>query len=123
MNASLTISALTFAQSYSDKSGSERREVSRGVNLPEILSIRHIDTVDKASGPSVQTSVRFERHMLSSDGLTIKPVRGTLTMVVPKDTGVASSDVLAVAERFIHLLQEDDSGLDLVEEIFVNREQ
>lgn len=123
MDATLTISALTFGTVYNDQSGSKRIETSRGVNLPEILSIRHTEIVDKVAGPCRQSSVRFERHMLSSDGLTIKPVRATLTIVIPKDTGVTSADALAVVERHIHLLQEDDSGLNLASEIVVDQKQ
>jgi hypothetical protein len=36
---------------------------------------------------------------------------------------ITSADVLAAVERIAQLIQEDDSGLDLADEIFVNKEQ
>jgi hypothetical protein len=124
MNANLTIDTLAFNQTFTGKDGSERREVSRGVNLPEVMSVRHTATVDKKTGKStVQSQLRFDRYMLSADGVTILPVRAVLTVYVPQDTGVVSSDVLAVVQRIVTTVQEDDTGLDLADEIFVNREQ
>lgn len=124
MNANLTISGLAFNQSYSDRTGSERREVSRGVNLPEIMSVRHMDIVDSKTKKSMkQSSLRVDRHVLSADGITIVAPRAVLTVTVPKDTAVTSADVLAVVERIVNIIQEDDTGLDLADEIFVNQEQ
>lgn len=124
MNANLTIDTLSFNQAFTGKDGSERREVSRGVNLPEVMSIRHNTTTEKKTGKvTVQSQLRFDRYLLSADGVTIIPVRAVLTVYVPQDTGVTSSDVLAVVQRIVSTVQEDDSGLDLADEIFVNREQ
>lgn len=120
----LTIDTLTFALAYSGQTGSERRETSRGVNLPEIMSIRHVPYVDaKLKKAGVQSSIRFERYLLSSDGVTIAPVSATLTVRALTDTGVTSADVLAVVQRVATTIQEDDSGLDLPDEIFVSRLQ
>jgi hypothetical protein len=124
MNADLTISTLTFTQAFSDKSaGSERREVSRGVNLPEIMTVRHqeyTDSVTKLKG--IRSVLRFDRHMALTAGI-IAPVSAYLVVTVPSDPAIGSSDVLAVVERIAQTIQEDDSGLDLADEIFVNKEQ
>lgn len=124
MDNNLTIDTLAFKLAYSGKEGSERREVSRGVNLPEVMSIRHVPFTDsKTKKPGVQSSVRFERFVQLSDGTSIVPVVATLTVRVPTDTSITSTDVLAVVQRVVSTIQEDDSGLDLADEIFVNREQ
>jgi hypothetical protein len=124
MNAALTLSTLTFNLTFSDSVvGSERREVSRGVNLPEVLKIRHQKYIDsKTQLPGVRSNVLIERHVAITDG-RIVPVTASLTVAVPSDALIASTDVLAVVERIAQLIQEDDSGLDLPDEIFVNREQ
>lgn len=124
MDNNLTISTLAFNLSFSEKTGSERREISRGVNLPEVMSVRHQEYTDsKTKKPGIRSSLRFERYMLSADGVTVIPVTATLTVATPTDTGIASSDVLAVVERIVNTIQEDDTGLDLADEIFVGRQQ
>jgi hypothetical protein len=124
MNADLTISTLTFTQAYNDKvNGSERREISRGVNLPEIMRIRHGEYIDnKTKLPGVQSQVKFERHVALTDG-RIAPVEATLTVKVLSDANIGSADVLAVVERIAQVIQEDDTGLDLPDEIFVSKQQ
>lgn len=123
MNPALTLSTLTFNQSFSDKSGSERREVSRGVNLPEVLTIKHQSYVDSATKmPGTRSVVRLDRHVAITDG-RIVPVSAYLVVTVPNDAAILSSDVLASVERIAQIIQEDDSGLDLADEIFVNHEQ
>lgn len=123
MDNNLTISTLTFTQKYSDKGGSERVENSRGVNLPEVMSIKHSPYVDsKTKVPGRRSVLRFDRHVELSTG-TVAPVSAYLVVAVPNDTGVESADVLAVVERIVHTIQEDDSGLNLAEAIFVRTEQ
>jgi hypothetical protein len=122
MNATLTLSSLTFNQSKNGDAGSERREVSRGVNLPEILTIRHMDYVDSATKlPGVRSNVRIDRYIAGTNGII--PVTASLTVAVPSDALVTSADVLAAVERIAQIIQEDDSGLDLADEIFINKEQ
>lgn len=123
MNNALTLSTLTFNLAFSDKTGSERREVSRGVNLPEVLSIKHQSYVDSATKlPGVRSVVRVDRHVAITDG-RIVPVSAHLVVAVPNDAMIESADVLAAVERIAQVIQEDDSGLDLADEIFVNHEQ
>lgn len=124
MNADLTIDTLAFKTQYNDASGSLRTEISRGVNLPEKLFIRNRDTVQSSSKkPAHETSVKFERHLAMTDG-SIAPVEITCTVRYPIDTAVTNADVLAVVQRTTSLLSDEaTSGLDLKEEVFVNREQ
>lgn len=123
MNADLTINTLSFKQSYSDKTGSLRREVSRGVNLPTELKIAHADYVDSATKlPGRRSVVRFDRYVEMTDGKTA-PVSAYIVVTRPTDTAVQSTDITSAVDLLIGLLQEDDTGLDLMDEIFVNEEQ
>jgi hypothetical protein len=124
MNADLTISTLSFTQQYSDKSGSMRREVSRGLNLPETMQVKHQTYKDSLTGkPGVQSVLIFEYNKALSDG-TIAPVaRASLKVQSLVDTNVGSTEILAVLERIINTIQEDDTGLDLGDEIFVSKQQ
>lgn len=123
MTDALTLSTLTFNLSYSDKTGSERREVSRGVNLPEVLSIKHAPYTDTATKlPGTRSLVRLDRHVAITDG-RIVPVSAYLVVAVPNDALITSADVLAAVERIAQVIQEDDLGLDLADEVFVNHEQ
>jgi len=125
MNANLTISTLSFNQTYSDKGGSERRETSRGVSLPEVMTVKHQDITDSATKkPATRSLVRFDRHVALTDG-TIAPVSAYIVVQVPKDTAVVSSDILAVVARLAQVvsLATPVAGLELGPSVFVNKEQ
>jgi hypothetical protein len=124
MNQNLTVSTLSFTQQYSDKSGSLRREVSRGLNLPETMQIKHQLYTDSVTGkPGQQSALIFEYYKALSDGSIAPVARATLKVQSLVDTNVGSTEILAVLERIIGTIQEDDTGLDLGDEIFVNKEQ
>jgi len=122
MNANLTIDTLTFTQKYSDKAGSERREISRGVNLPEVLSIKHSDYVDSATKKAgVRTVLREDYYVSLSDG-QICPVSAYLVVAVPTDINVTSAHVTSAISRVVSCLRtaaQGTGGLDLGNEIFV----
>jgi len=125
MNADLTISTLSFKQtSAPDKvNGSERREISRGVNLPEVMSIKsqpYVDSATKVAGK--RTVLRFDRYVAGTDGRPIA-VSAYLVVAVPEDTAISSSDVLAVIARINGVIDSTSPNLDLGDEIFVTGEQ
>lgn len=123
MNANLTVGALNYVQQYSEKSGSLRREIARGPALPTEMKIAHQPYVDSATKKAgTRSVVRFDRYQALSDG-TIAPVSAYVVVTRPNDTLVTGTEVLACFENLVGLLQEDDSGLDLADEIFVNQEQ
>jgi hypothetical protein len=124
MDNNLTVSTLTFNMQYSDKTGSQRRETSRGANLPEIMMVKHQTYKDSLTGrPGRQSALIFEYHKALADGTIVPVARATLKVQSLVDANVGSAEILAVKERIVHVIQEDDSGLDLAEEIFVNQEQ
>lgn len=123
MNASLTVGSLSYTQQYSEKSGSLRREIARGPALPTELKIAHAPYVDSVTKlPGIRSVVRFDRYQALSSGI-IAPVSAYLVVTRPTDTSVTGTEILATTQNLIDLLQEDDSGLDLMDEIFVNQEQ
>lgn len=124
MDSNLTISTLSFKSQFSDLSGSLRREVSRGLNLPERMYIKHqtyTDTKTKRLGN--QSALIFEYDKALADGSIATVARATLKVQSLIDINVTGTEVLAVLERIINTIQEDDTGLDLGDEIFVNKEQ
>lgn len=124
MTSDLTIDTLAFKQVFSDKTGSERRENSRGATLPEILSIKHQDIVDSATKLLSKRSVlRLDRHMALTTEAMIAPVSAYIVVQTPKSASITSADILAAVQRLISVLQEDDTGLDLMGAIFTNYEQ
>jgi hypothetical protein len=81
-----------------------------------------MDYVDSATKlPGVRSNVRLDRYIAGTSGII--PVTASLTVAVPSDALVTSADVLAAVERIAQIIQEDDSGLDLADEIFINKEQ
>lgn len=123
MTSDITLDTLSFKLVYSDKTGSLRREISRGVNLPEELKIAHADYVDSATKlPGKRSLARVDRTVAITGGGTA-PVSAYVVVTHPNDAAIVSADILAVVQRLVTLLQEDDSGLDLMDEIFVNKEQ
>lgn len=123
MNANLTIGALTYNQQYSDKTGSLRREIARGPALPTELKIAHAPYVDSTTKlPGTRSVVRFDRYQALTGG-EIAPVSAYIVVTRPTDVLVDSAAILACCQNLIDLLQEDDSGLDLMDEIFVGQEQ
>jgi hypothetical protein len=124
MTNDLTIDTLAFKLVYSDKNGSERRETSRGANLPTVMSIGHQPYVDSATKlPGTRSVMRFDRYLNVDGEGTIAPQSAYIVVAGPNSTGVTNADILAVVQHLISALQEDDSGLDLMDEFAVNREQ
>lgn len=125
MNASLTLNALTFDQTKNGDSGSERREISRGVNLPEILTVRHSAYTDSVTKlPGTRSNIKIERFVAIASGNPV-PVTLSLTVAVPSDVNVTSADVTAVCARLVNLIHgtTNTSGLDKASAIFVTKEQ
>jgi hypothetical protein len=53
MNADLTFNTIVFKKSFDEKDGSERRSTARGINTPDVMTIRsqkYVDSVTKVAG-------------------------------------------------------------------------
>lgn len=125
MDNNLTVSSLAFNLVYSDKTGSLRRETSRGASLPTELLIKHQEYVDSATKqPGVRTLVRLDYYMTMTDGV-IRPVSLYTVLARPNDPLVTSTVLNSIEAMLVNLIHgtSNTSGLDLREEILANREQ
>jgi hypothetical protein len=125
MDANLTINALSFNTVYSDKSGSLRRDTSRGANLPTELLIKHQDYIDSTTKkPGKRSVIRFDYYMAMTDGV-IRPVSYYAVCAKPTDPLVTVSITNALEALLTNLMHSatNTSGLDLKDEILGNGEQ
>jgi len=125
MNSDITVSGLAYKLIYSDKTGSLRRETSRGASLPTELLIKHEDYVDSKTKVSGKRSlVRFDHYMTMTDGV-IRPVSLYSVLAAPGDPLVTAAVVTAIEAQLVNLLHgtSNTSGLDLEGEILSNKEQ
>lgn len=125
MNADITVSGLAFKLIYSDKDGSLRREISRGVSEPTEITIQHrayLDTRTKV--PSKSTTVRVDYYVTMTDGV-VRPVSLQTVLRHPDDVIVTAGIITAIEAMLVNLLHgtTNTSGLDLEGEIFSNGEQ
>jgi hypothetical protein len=113
MDDNLVMNGRTFTLQYKDAEGSVRKDVSSGINLPSYLRIRSQQVLEnKTKRPAIQTQVSCEVSVLSSDGVTILPVMATLTIRIPQDTGIDTSEALAPGRVLLNLLQDSESTDD-----------
>lgn len=70
MNADLTFNTIAFKKSFDEKDGSERRSSTRGYNTPDLLVIKHQDSIDSA------TKVATRRHLIRIDRVNLDATTG-----------------------------------------------
>lgn len=69
MNADITINNIAFKKSYDEKSGSLRRNTSRGTNLPDDLIIKSSAAVDQTTKvPGQRFLAQLNRTIAPTDG-------------------------------------------------------
>lgn len=69
MNADLTINTIVFAKSFDEKDGSERKSTARGINTPDVMTIKRQDAVDSATKQETKRYLaRFDRQ--ATDAVT-----------------------------------------------------
>jgi hypothetical protein len=73
--------------------------------------------------PGKRSLLRADRYIQLTSEAVIAPVSAYIVVTAPNSASVTSTDILAVVQHLVTVLQEDDTGLDLMDEIFVNREQ
>lgn len=62
MNADLTFNTIVFKKSFDEKDGSERRSTTRGINTPDVLTVKRQDAVQsKSKVPMKRYLVRVDR--------------------------------------------------------------
>lgn len=98
MNADLTFNTIPFKKTFDEKDGSERRSSLRGINTPDILSIKSQDSVNSV------TKVKERRYTARVDRVVIDANLNSITVscyyvfVVPQSA--VSADISNVSATF-----------------------
>jgi hypothetical protein len=94
MNADLTYNSIVFAKSFDEKDGSERRDTTRGINSPDVLTIRstaYVDPVTKV--PGTRYTAEFRRHDLDAAGVAYAS-KASFSIAVPSTENSTDLGVL-----------------------------
>lgn len=98
MNADLTINSIVFAKSFDEKDGSERRSTARGINIPDVMSIKRQDSTNsKTKVAEKRYLVRVDRDNLTSLGVKFTT---SVYMVVVVPELAEAADVADVVATF-----------------------
>lgn len=92
MNADLTFNTIVFKKSFDEKDGSQRKSTTRGVNIPDLLTIKTQDAVDsKTKVPNRRYTGRIDRVDIDAN-LTEITTSAYFVIVVPKTATQAQLD-------------------------------
>lgn len=95
MNADLTINSIVFRRLFDDKAESLRRSTTRGINLPDEMSVKtSAYTESSTKVPGNRYTLRFDRVIRSADGLKKANVAAYVVLLVPEIA--ESTDVSSV---------------------------
>jgi len=123
MDNTLTINTRDFVRSQDPVGGGSRRvNVTDGINLPEVMIVRHMDAKDSATKASVRRSqLRLEKHVDGGDG-TVPVISLSLIAQIPKHSAVTATQVNDLIDRMATIIRKttENSGLQLGDEIFVS---
>jgi hypothetical protein len=71
MDQDLTVNTIVFKKSFDEKDGSERRSTARGINTPDLLTIRSQDYIDQATKlPGRRYTCRLDRTDIDGSGVS-----------------------------------------------------
>lgn len=100
MNADLTINTIVFAKSFDERDGSERQSTARGINTPDIMTIKRQDATDS------EYKVETKRFLMRFDRVDVDAVTGQkystsayLVIVVPALATQAQVDNVVATAR------------------------
>lgn len=101
MNADLTINSIVFAKSFDERDGSERRSTTRGINTPDIMTIKRQDSRNKDTGigETRYLGPRFDRVALDSTTGQLYTVSAYSVIVVPELALQADVDAILATFR------------------------
>lgn len=93
MNADQTHNSIAFSKLFDNEDGSRRQSNARGVTTPDVLNIKHMDTVDGATKvASRRHTVRLDKYYVDVGGLPFKD-----TIYVVQDISAKSDSAKAAA--------------------------
>lgn len=130
MNADITLNTLVYAQVYSDKGESLRRNSSLGATKPRNLTIAHQAAVDSKSKLATSRNlIRHDQTIADAVGV-ILPVPVSVYLVCSYPTGgdatqtaTAISDGIIAIKQLISGTGADANALNLATAILTNGEQ
>lgn len=98
MNADLTFNTIVFKKSFDEKDGSERRSTTRGINIPDVLSIKSQDYVDSSTKvPGRRYTGRVD---LVSIDANLKQITTSAYFVFAVPSTATTSDVSNITTTF-----------------------
>lgn len=103
MNQDITLNTIVFAKSFDTKEGSTRTSTARGINLPDVMTIKRQDSVDSATKVATKrTTVRIDRQ--SVDTVTGKKYITSAYVVIAVPELAVQGDVDNVIATFRALI-------------------
>lgn len=98
MNADLTFNSIPFKKSFDEKDGSERRSTLRGINTPDVLTIKSEQYVDsKTKVPGVRYLYRIDRTTIDSN---LRSITTAMYGVIQVPSTALPADVTDVTATF-----------------------
>lgn len=114
MNADLTFGTVVYKKQWDDPDkGSSRQSVARGVNTPDVMTVRnqtYINQATKVAGKKY--TMRFERH--SVDATTGKPYITAAHVVLEVPELAIAGDVSALEQKLIESLDTNILSANIV---------
>jgi len=104
MQADLTFNTIVFAKSFDEKDGSERRSTARGINTPDVLSIKtqsYIDSATKVSGK--RYTARVDRTTIDA---SLRSITTSMYFVIAVPDTALAADVSNVQATFKALVAD-----------------
>lgn len=102
MDANITVNTIAFNKSFDTEEGSERRSSARGINLPDILSIKRQASVDaKTKQPTMRYVARFDRWNETAEGARYNTSAYVVFAVPESATQTDVDTIVATLRAFV----------------------
>ncbi len=106
MNADLTFNSIVFKKSFDNETGSERRSTTRGINTPDLLTIKSQSYTDSATKvPGQRYTGRVDRDVIDANG---QKYTTSCYFVYSVPALAVSGDITAVTATFKALVADAD---------------
>jgi hypothetical protein len=101
MDADQTYNSILFKKTFDLKDESERQSITRGINTPDVMTIRSQDYVDsKNKVPGRRFTCRVDRVVVDANGTKINTF-AQFTFGIPSTELQANVDVLVATFRAV----------------------
>lgn len=118
MNATITENSISFVKTFDSKEGSERQSNARGLNTPDLLTIKHQDAKDNVyGGKTKRRMLRIDRISEDADGDKYATSGYIVLVTDERSTTTDSDDVLATLRAIVG---NTTSGTEYLEQLLNN---